>query len=197
MRSSLSICHAPETEDSEHWLSPVDLLTQLAIQPGMVIADIGAGNAFYSLPISDLVGPSGQVFAVEWRPWVLDLLHAGLSSPDARRNVRFVVGRAADTGLPAGSCDIVMLADIWHTLDDPDAVLDEARRILRPGGRLAVLNWRPDTLCPPGPPLEHRVPMQPTICAIEMKSWSLINVAGKYADGYLLIFEITDESAQS
>ncbi len=127
----------------------------------------------------------------------MDELRARLAGATGLDNVDLVVGRPADTHLAAASCDLVMLADIWHELENRDAVLDESRRILRPEGRLAILNWRPDGLCPPGPPLEHRVSMRSTVCTVEMKSWSLAKVGTIGADGYLLVLEMTDESVQS
>lgn len=197
MSSSSSTLFPHEIEDCEHWLSPDDLLTLLDVRPGMAVAEIGAGRAFYTIPIGRRVEQVGNVFAVEWRPWLMEELAVRLSGPDAPENVKLVEGRAAGTHLPTASCDLVILADIWHELEHQDAALDEARRILRATGRLAILNWRPDALCPPGPPIEHRVSMRKTLYTVEMKSWSLVKAADIGADGYLLVFEITDESVQS
>lgn len=186
-----------ESGESEHWLAPAELLTELDVHPGMTVGEIGAGMASYTLPIGRHVGPDGKAFAVEWRPWVIDKLRTRLSNPAAPENIDLVVARPAETGIASASCDRVLFADIWHEIENRDAALDEARRILRPGGRLVILNWRPDALCPPGPPVEHRVSMRSTLCAVEMKSWSLLRSNTDALDGYLLVFEITDESVQS
>jgi hypothetical protein len=92
---------------------------------------------------------------------------------------------------------LVLLADIWHELEHPDAFLDEARRILRRGGRLAMLNWRPDAFCPPGPPIEHRVSMERAKQAVESKSWFLMQAADIRPDGYLLVFGFRDAGEPS
>jgi ubiquinone/menaquinone biosynthesis C-methylase UbiE len=197
MSSSLSTSIAHQFEESEHWLSAADLLSRLDIRPGMTVADIGAGVASYAVPLGMRVGSAGTVFAVEWRPWLMDELRARVHGSDVPGNLRIVSGRAAETHLPAGCCDLVLLADIWHELEHPDAALDEARKILRPDGRMAILNWRPEGFCPPGPPVEHRVSMHTTICTVERKSWSLLRVAEIGSNGYLLVFEMTDESVQS
>ena len=196
MSSSLSTFEQ-EIGDSEHWLSPAGLLAELDVRPGMTVAEIGAGVALYTLPIGRRVGPAGRVFAVEWRPWLIDDLRARLSSPSAPDNIDLFVGRPADTHLAAASCDLLIFVDIWHELGDRDAALDESRRILRPEGRLAILNWRPEALCPPGPPIEHRASMRSTLCSVEMKSWALVKGVTVGLDGYLLVLEIADESVQS
>jgi ubiquinone/menaquinone biosynthesis C-methylase UbiE len=197
MTSSAYASLASEIKDSEHWLSAMDLLPELDIRPGMTVADIGAGIASYALPIARRVGSAGSVFAVEWRPWMMEELHARLAGANVPANVRAVAGRAADTGLATASCDLVVLADIWHELEHHKVALDEARRILRRDGRLAILDWCPDALCPPGPPIEHRISRGKTICTLEMQSWSLVKAADLSDDGYLLLFEMSDESAQS
>lgn len=196
MGSSLST-FAQEIGDSAHWLSPDELMAELDVRAGMTVGEIGAGIAFYTVPLSRRVGPDGRVFAVEWRPWLIDELRAHLSGPDAPGNVDLIASRPAHTQLPTEAFDLVIFPYIWHELEDPGADLDETRRILRPQGRLAILNWRPEALCPPGPPIEHRVSMRSTVCTVEMKSWSLIHTATIGADGYLLVFETADESVQS
>jgi ubiquinone/menaquinone biosynthesis C-methylase UbiE len=183
--------------DSGHWLSPDGLIAELDVRAGMAVGEIGAGSAFYTLPICRRVGPAGRVFAVEWRPRLIEELRAHLSGASAPDNVRLVVGRPAHTHLADASCDLVILADIWHDLENRDATLDECRRVLRPEGRLAILDWRPDAVCPPGPPIEHRVSMRSTVCTVEMKSWSLVHAGTAAADGYALVFVTADESVQS
>jgi ubiquinone/menaquinone biosynthesis C-methylase UbiE len=197
MGSSFGASLIQETEGSEHWLSPTDLASYVDVRPGMTVVEIGAGAGFYALPTARRTGPNGVVFAVEWRPWLTDRLRARLDQPDVPENVRLVAAHPAATHLPTASADVVLFADIWHTLEDCEAALDESRRLLRGDGRLVILNWRPEGLCPPGPPVERRVSMRSAICTVEMKSWSLVKSADIGSDGYLLVFEITDESVQS
>jgi len=186
-----------EIGDSEHWLFPAGLLTELDVHPGVTVGEIGAGKAVFTFPIGHLVGPLGRVFAVEWRPWLIDELRARLTGSIASDNIELVVGHPADTHLATASCDLVIFADTWHKIEDSDAALDEARRILRPEGRLAIFNWRPDALCSTGPPIEHRISMRNTLCTVERKSWTLVKAGTIGSDGYLLVFETTDESVQS
>lgn len=194
--SSPSVAFTHETGGSEHWLSPAKLIAELEVRAGMTVAEIGPGAGYYTLPLAREAGTAGFVYAVEWRTWLLDELRARLRAPEAPKNIRVIAGRPAATHLDPGSCDMAILAGIWHELENRHAALDEARRILKPEGRLALLDWAPGGLCPPGPPNEHRIPMQTALGAVERESWSLIH---RYTceDGYLLVFEMADESLQS
>ena len=91
MSSSLST-FAQEIGDSEHWLSPAGLLTELDVCPGVTVGEIGAGKAFCRFPIGRRVGPVGRVFAVEWRPWVIDQLRARLTDPVLRTTLTLLWG---------------------------------------------------------------------------------------------------------
>ncbi len=148
--------HRLEDPDRLAWLPPAEVLAHLSLQPGYTVADIGAGTGYFTLPIASAVGSAGRVLAVDVSPEMLDrlrarLAEAGLSSVDC------VEAEASATTFPAGSCDVALLANVWHEFDDHAAVLDEVRRILRPLGRIALLDWRPDVERHHGPPLEHRI----------------------------------------
>jgi ubiquinone/menaquinone biosynthesis C-methylase UbiE len=79
----------------------------------------------------------------------LDL--AGLS------NVQLVHAEGDRTEIPDATCTLVLLANVWHEFEDRNAVLREAQRILSPGGRVAILDWRTDVEPVHGPPLAHRI----------------------------------------
>jgi ubiquinone/menaquinone biosynthesis C-methylase UbiE len=139
------------------YLPTDDAVATLGLIPGMVIADIGAGTGYFSIPFARRIGPLGRVFAVDMQPEMLQLLDAKLEATAERGGIELVEGTASETHLPDSSCDLAFLANIWHELDDREPVLAEAARILRAGGRIAILDWRLDVSGPPGPPAEHRV----------------------------------------
>ncbi len=155
----LPAAEAHKLEDPRRleWMPPDQVLANLPLRPGMAVADIGAGTGFFAIPMARALGPTGKVFAVDLQPGMLDLLAAKLSGPGAPANISLLQGSAEATSLPACSCDLVLLANVWHELPDHVAALQEARRILQPGGTLAILDWRPDTQQPPGPPRARRV----------------------------------------
>ena len=123
-------------------MPPGVVIDRLGFKPGMVVADIGAGTGFFALPFARAVGPAGMVWAVDLQPAMLKILEEKLQQEGAPANIRPFGWRAASTGLPDATCDFAFLGNIWHELDEPGVVLAEIRRILRPGGRVAILDWR-------------------------------------------------------
>ena len=132
-----------------------------AAQPGDTVADIGAGTGYFSLPIAEAVGPEGKVYAVDAQAEMLSLPEAEDRSGRHTGTSSLVHATAEKTGLPSSSCDLYLLANVWHELDDCDAAVREARRALKPGGNVAILDWRPDVEPEHGPPLAHRLSTLP------------------------------------
>ena len=151
-----SQAHKLDDPERQTWLPPDEILSSLKLQPEWTVADIGAGTGYFTLPIARAVGERGRVFAVDVAPEMLERIRAKLAEA-AVHNVLLNEGEASATGISPQSCDCVFLANVWHEFDDRAAVLAETARILKPGGRIAILDWRPDVAPDHGPPLEHRI----------------------------------------
>lgn len=145
-----------EDPERQTWLPPEEILSALNLAAGMNVADLGAGTGYFALPIARAVAP-GHVYAVDVAPEMLNALRQKLDSPGAPTNISLHQGEAEHNDLADDSCDLVFLATVWHELDDRSAGLRNARRLLRGGGRVAILDWSPDAERPPGPPIEHRI----------------------------------------
>lgn len=150
---------AHKLEDPERlkWLPPAEVLLRLHLTRGARVADIGAGTGYLSFPIAKEVGPSGQVFAVDLQQEMLDRLQKKLESPDAPQNIALHLGAASQLPLADDSVDLAFYANVWHELDNPEAAFHEAQRIVKPQGKIAILDWRSDKESPPGPPQDHRI----------------------------------------
>ncbi len=141
--------------DRERMMPRGPVLTAMNPQPGEVLADIGAGLGWLSLPLANLVSRSGTVWAIE-------------PSGDAVHELGLIVGAqglsqlhpirafAEDLPLDDASVDGVL----WHTvalmMGNRSQALAESFRILKPGSRLVVVDWTPE-ITAMGPPLEMRV----------------------------------------
>lgn len=117
-------------------------------------ADLGCGYGTFTIPAARIV--RGRVHAFDIEP---EMIASTLSR--ARENgLRNIEARLRDfaadgTGLPDASVDYVMLFNILHA-EQPGPLLREARRILRPGGKAAIMHWNYDPATPRGPPMEIR-----------------------------------------
>jgi SAM-dependent methyltransferase len=155
------------------WLDPVGVVGRLGIEPGMVVADVGAGTGYFAIPLAQAVGATGCLNAIDIQPQMLARLQQRMP---ASAPIRLIQAEADKTPLPDGSQGMVFSANVWHELDDRASALAEFERILKPGGRLAMLDWRPDTPAPPGPPPEHRVSPDNFSESLRSRGWRDINV---------------------
>jgi SAM-dependent methyltransferase len=115
---------------------------ELALKPGMSVADVGAGRGELTVALAAEVGPSGQVFSTDMDIHALEQIRA-LVAAAALQNVTLVQAHVRDTGLPTHCCDTVVLRRVYHHLSDPLATNGDLLRALRPGGVLAVIDFPP------------------------------------------------------
>jgi ubiquinone/menaquinone biosynthesis C-methylase UbiE len=148
----------------------------MAVHSGQTIADVGAGTGYFSLPLALAVGPHGKIYAVDAQDEMLLLLRHKLDDA-AISNVELIHAEAVNTGLAAGSCDLFFAANVWHEFDNRAAVLKEAARVLKVGGKIAILDWRTDAPPEPGPPLDHRLDSFNAADALRSQAFQNITVA--------------------
>ncbi len=151
-----SQAHRLDAPERLTWLPPADVVRALHVHAGEAIADIGAGTGYFALPLAHAVGPNGAIYAIDAQAEMFDHLRKKLTG-GAPHNIHLVHAEADATGLPDSTCDLVFLANIWHEFADRALVLEEAHRILKADGRIAILDWRPDVEREAGPPIEHRL----------------------------------------
>lgn len=118
------------------------LIALLGARPGSEVADVGAGEGRWTVDLAAAVGAGGRVFATEVDEALIEKIRARLEAEDVA-NVEVVRGDQRSTGLPASCCDGILLRLVYHHFVDPEAMRADLARALRPGGRLAVVETRP------------------------------------------------------
>lgn len=122
---------------------PQKNIEQFAIDPGLSVADFGSGAGFYALALSRAVGPTGHVYAVDVQQ---DLL-IRLKNEAIRQNIsniEIVLGNVEEnkgSQLKDNSVDRVVIVNMLFQTKDRDAVIDEAKRILKDKGTILIIDW--------------------------------------------------------
>ena len=127
------------------------LLPELALKPGMVVADIGAGTGYIARRMAAQVGASGLVYAVDVQPEMIDMLKSRAARAGLAQ-VKPVLGAVDDVRLPAASVDLAIMVNVYHELEFPREVSASIVRALKPGGRLVFVEYRAE---------DARVPIKP------------------------------------
>jgi precorrin-6B methylase 2 len=117
------------------------LLAALALKPGLVIADIGAGTGYLSRRMAAAVGPGGKVLAVDVQPEMVRMLER-LARQPGLNNIVPSLGGEDDVKLPAASVDLAIMVDVYHELAFPYEVLGSIVKTLKPDGRLVFVEYR-------------------------------------------------------
>ena len=128
----------PEREREEQ---PARVLDALEIKPGDVVADIGAGSGYYTFRLAKRVGSSGTVYAVDIQPEMLTLIRRRAKQRNVS-NIKLVKGTVTSPKLPPGSCDLILMVDVYHEFSHPWEMAKGLIQALKPGGRLAFVEFR-------------------------------------------------------
>jgi predicted methyltransferase len=129
-----------EMADAEH---DVPLLAEvLELQPGMTVADVGAGMGAMSIVFAKRLGPAGQVLSTDIGVNQLKVLRDAAAQGQLS-NMTVVEGAPASTNLPDACCDAIFMRDVYHHITDVAAFNRSLLSALKPGGRLAIIDFEP------------------------------------------------------
>ncbi|NCS99187.1 methyltransferase domain-containing protein [Candidatus Parcubacteria bacterium] len=123
--------------------SPEQNIEKVHIDPGMKVADLGSGAGHYSIAAAKLVGPSGSVYAVDVQKDLLDKIKTD-ALQQGIANIELVwadLDEPMGTKLTDSLVDRVIIANVMFQVEDKDALIAEAKRILKPKGKLLFIDW--------------------------------------------------------
>jgi len=119
----------------DFFLPRKNILEEVGIKPGFHVLDFGCGPGGYIVPLAELVGGSGKVYALDIHPLAIQKVQ-NIASKKQLTNVETILSDC-QTALPDNTLDAVLLYDVFHHLSDPDMVLKELHRVLKPDGILS------------------------------------------------------------
>ena len=142
----------PERESEE---APSMAIQALQIQPGQVVADIGAGSGYYTVRLAREVGPTGKVYGTDIQPGMLDLLRATWPRPSSTTSCR-CSARPTIPGCRPDALDLALMVDVYHELAAPQAFIRRLRAALkRTAGWCCSSSARKTRACRSAP--EHKM----------------------------------------
>ena len=129
-----------EREEREQEENTTQLMKNLAVQPGMVIADIGAGSGYHSTLLSKMVR-NGKVYAVDVEREMIAYLNERIKR-EGNKNIIPVLSTEKAVSLPANSVDLMLLVDVYHEFSFPYEMTRSMLEALKPGGKLVLVEFR-------------------------------------------------------
>lgn len=135
------------------WQKPDDVIRALALMPDALVGDIGSGTGYFAVRLARAV-PQGHVYGADIEPDMVKYL-AERGRREGLANLTSVEATPHDPRLPK-AVDLVLVVDTYHHIAERPAYFGRLRQSLRPGGRVAIIDFLPDA--PDGPPRQARIP---------------------------------------
>ncbi|MEN3337812.1 MAG: hypothetical protein V7647_1488 [Acidobacteriota bacterium] len=158
----------------------------LGVGEGVVVADLGAGSGWFTIWLAGRVGPNGVVYAEDIQRQMIDSITRRVERLGLK-NVKPVLGTTTDPRLP-GPVDAVLIVDSYHEMEQPVALLKNVARLLKPGGRIGIVNFTKDG-GGPGPEIEDRVDPERVIADARAAGLALQSRPTFLKYEYMLVFE--------
>jgi len=169
--------------ERDAWQKPHEVIRALALKTDAIVADIGAGTGYFSMRFAHML-PKGRVYGVDTEPDMVKYL-SERAKREGLKNVTAVAGKPGDPRIPE-KADLVILVDVYHHVADRERYFRQLQGSLKPGGRVAVIDFRMDS--PVGPPQSAR--MEPDRVKAEMKraGYALVQEHPFLPNQFFLVF---------
>lgn len=161
-------------------------LDAIALAPGSVVADVGAGSGYMTVKMAKRVGPTGKVYANDIQPQMLSILRQRLDKEKVA-NVELVLGTMDDPKLPANTLDLILMVDVYHEFAQPQPMLRKMRDSLKTGGRLVLFEYRKEDPSIPIRP-DHKMSVAEAKMELEAEGFTLAKVDERLPRQHILVF---------
>jgi len=175
--------HIFDDPQRDAWQKPHEVIQALALKPDAVIADIGSGTGYFSVRFANMV-PKGRVYGVDVEPDMVKYL-AARAKREGHKNIVAIAGTPDDPRLPE-KADLIILVDVYHHIDNREQYFRRLRKSLKPGGRLAIIDFRMDS--PEGPPAHARISPEHVKAELASAGYGLAQEHTFLPNQYFLVF---------
>ena len=175
--------HVFDDPKRDAWQKPHEVIQALAPRPDAVIADIGSGTGYFAVRFANMV-PKGRVYGVDIEPDMVKYL-AERAKREKRDNVVAIAGAPGDPRLPE-KADLILMVDVFHHIEDRASYFRKLRASLKPGGRVAIIDFRIDS--PEGPPKAARIAPGRVIAELKGAGYTLAREHRFLPNQYFLVF---------
>ncbi len=175
-----------ENPERDAWQKPHEVIAALGLRGGEAVADIGAGSGYFSAPLAKAVGPEGALYAVDVQQDLIDLLGAR-AEREGLKNLRPTLGAFDDPNLAAESVDLIFICDVVHHIENRQAYYAKLAQALRPGGRLAIVDFYKREL-PVGPDVAMKIAKADMVEELRQAGFTLAEEHDFLPHQYYLIF---------
>ena len=170
--------------ERDKWQKPHDVISALKLAPAAAVADIGAGTGYFAVRFAHML-PQGRVYGVDVEPDMVKYL-AARAQKENLPNLAAVAGSPDDARLPA-PVDLVILVDVYHHVEQRAAYFRKLRASLKPGGRIAIIDFRMES--PNGPPKNARIAPDRVQAEMNSAGYALDAEHAFLPNQYFLIFK--------
>lgn len=167
------------------WQQPETVIQALSIAPGSRVADLGAGGGYFVWRLAEAVGPEGKVYAVDVDETALRLIEQERAQRGVA-NVELVRATPTDARLPVAGVDLIFTCNTYHHLPDRTAYFQSLARALRPGGRIAVIEYKDS-----GGLFGHATPKETVLREMDAAGYRLIREFDFLPRQHFLVFGST------
>ena len=175
--------HVFDDPNRDAWQKPHEVIQALALKPDAVVADIGSGTGYFAARFANML-PKGRVYGVDIEPDMVRYL-AERAKREGLKNVIAVTGAPDDPRLPE-KADLVVLVDVYHHVEDRERYFRNLQKSLKPGGRVAVIDFRMDS--PVGPPQRARIAPERVKDELKRAGFTLAQEHEFLPNQYFLVF---------
>ena len=147
--------HKLDNEKRRELLPPDETLIRLGLHEGDVMADIGCGIGYFTIPASKIAGDSGNIFAMDILPEMLQDVGAKIKDNNIS-NIEIILTEENDLKLEDDKITFAFISLVLHEADEKEKFLSEIKRIISPKGKIAIVEWE-KIHSDFGPPIDHRL----------------------------------------